>query len=145
MESGADWVRIKVPGDALFGSGSFEILPAAGPLLDGIGDLINDFQGKVFVEGHTDGDPPGVTRFPEGSWLGNYELGALRAISVVGYLVRKKSVDKTKVVPTSLGQEVPRESNQFEAGKAINRRVEFEFRGAASAANSNVGDVIKPQ
>ena len=29
MESGADWVRIKVPGDALFGSGSFEILPEA--------------------------------------------------------------------------------------------------------------------
>ena len=145
MESGADWVRIKVPGDALFDSGQFVVKPEAGRLLEKIGDLINDFDGTVTIEGHTDGDPPQTTRFTPGSYLGNYELASMRAIAVLGFLVGRKSVDKQKLIPVTLGETRPRESNEFSEGKARNRRVEFEFRAAAKADIDGVdGNLIKP-
>lgn len=67
MESGADWVRIKVPGDALFDSGDYKVKPEASGILEKIGDLINDFDGVVTIEGHTDGEPhkqPALPRAP---------------------------------------------------------------------------------
>lgn len=128
MESGADWVRIKIDGDALFTSGGFDIRDEAKPLLDEIGTMINDFEGSVFIEGHTDNQPLTTSRFGENSYLGNYELGALRSISVLGYLIGNVSVDPAKLVPTTFGQTKPRETNDFVAGQGRNRRVEFEFR-----------------
>ncbi len=146
MESGADWLRLKVPGDALFDSGEFTVKPGAKPLLDQIGDLINEFDGRVIIEGHTDGNPPTTTRFPEGSYLGNYELGALRAVAVLGHLVRSKSVDVEKLVPITFGEVKPRETNEFMEGRAKNRRVEFEFRAGSKAQVSGVeGEIIKPE
>jgi len=144
MESGADWVRLKVNGDALFESGAFTIRPEAESLLNGIGETINKFDGTVMIEGHTDGDPPTDTRFTPGSYLGNYELGSMRSISVLGYLVGRMSVDKEKLIPTTMGEVKPRETNEFAEGKARNRRVEFEFRSNAKADISNVqGEPIK--
>jgi len=145
MESGADWVRIKVDGDALFDSGEFDVKPEAGPLLDQIGDLINEFDGTVMIEGHTDNQTPGTTRFDQTSYLGNYELGALRAIAVLGYLMSQKQVDRNKLVPVAYGEVKPRETNDLAEGRAKNRRVEFEFRASSRANNDDVGAVIRPQ
>ena len=146
MESGADWVRLKVDGDALFASGGFEIKPEAAAVLEDIGELINDFDGVVFVEGHTDGDPPTTTRFEAGSYLGNYELGALRSIAVLGYFVGTRSVDKNKLIPVTFGETKPRETNEYEEGKRQNRRVEFEFRSTSKADISELdGEVISPK
>jgi chemotaxis protein MotB len=137
MESGADWVRIKVAGDALFESGEYRLKagqngqpydPEIQRILDPIGELINDFDGVVIIEGHTDGDPFDSQYFQGSEYLGNYELAALRAISVFGYFVIEKNADKAKMVPISYGDVRPRETNDLEAGKAMNRRVEFEFR-----------------
>ncbi len=146
MESGADWVRIKVDGDALFDSGSFTIKQGAGPLLDQIGDLINDFEGTVMIEGHTDNDTPQDTRFDQVSYLGNYELGAMRSIAVLGYLMSQKQVAKDKLVPVTFGEMKPRETNDLTAGKAKNRRVEFEFRADSRDDNDGLnGEIIRPQ
>lgn len=145
LESGADWVRIKVNGDALFESGTFEVKPEAGELLESIGSMINDFNGIIYIEGHTDGDPPQTTRFESGSYLGNYELAALRSIAVLDWFVVKNQADKTKLIPVSFGESKPRESNRFAEGKARNRRVEFEFRTSSKKDYNNVdGDVVKP-
>lgn len=146
MESGADWVRIKVDGDALFASGDFQVRSEAHKLLNEIADLINDFDGVVTIEGHTDGDPPRATRFEPGSYLGNYELALMRSVAVLGYMVANKSVDKLKLMPVSFGEVKPRESNEFPEGKAKNRRVEFEFRASAkSDVDSAAGEIIRPQ
>lgn len=146
MESGADWVRLKVPGDALFDSGEFVVKPEAYSVLSEIGDVINEFDGTVIIEGHTDGNLPRTSRFPEGDYLGNYELAAMRAIAVLGFMVGQKSVDREKLSPISQGDTHPRETNEFEQGRARNRRVEFEFRSTAKADIDGVdGEVITPQ
>lgn len=146
LESGADWVRIKVDGDALFSSGEFNVKPDAAEILGKVGEMINDFDGSVTIEGHTDGDPPTSTRFDVGSYMGNYELASMRAIAVLNFFVINFSVDKTKLIPVSYGDVKPRESNLFAQGKARNRRVEFEFRTSSKKEYSGVdGNVVRPQ
>lgn len=145
MESGADWVRIRVDGDALFDSGEFKVKEAAGPILDQVGEIINAFDGVVSIEGHTDGDPPSTSRFDRTSYLANYELASLRAIAVLDYLVIRNRVEKEKLIPVSYGEVKPRENNDTPEGRARNRRVEFEFRTGAQKDYANIkGDFVKP-
>ncbi|MCB1049080.1 MAG: OmpA family protein [Acidobacteria bacterium] len=125
-EAGADWVRIKVEGDALFLPGSSEINPEAYPILNDIGDLINEFPGTVQIEGHTDSDLS-----TQASYLSHYQLAANRAIAVMDYMVRTKNADRQRLVPVSYGDAKPRETNDLEEGKARNRRVEFLFNGSS--------------
>ena len=140
MDSGADWVRIKVPGDTLFDSGSTEVKPEAFPILDEIGDIINKYKGDVTIEGHTDNAMPRT-----GDAFANYRLGFERATSVLAYMVVKKSVDKKKISPSSFADTRPRETNALEEGRQKNRRVEFVF---ISGKNFNTDEIeselIKP-
>lgn len=145
MESGADWVRIRVDGDALFDSGDYRVRPEAAALLDQIGEIINNFDGTVSIEGHTDGDPPSTSRFDRTSYLANYELASLRSIAVLDYLVINDRVEKEKLIPVSFGEVKPRENNDSPEGKARNRRVEFEFRTGAQKDYANIqGEFLKP-
>lgn len=145
MESGADWVRIRVDGDALFDSGDYRVKEDAAILLDQVGEIINAFDGTVSIEGHTDGDPPASSRFDRTSYLANYELASLRAIAVLDHLVIRNRVEKEKLIPVSMGETKPRENNDSPEGKARNRRVEFEFRTGAQKDYANIqGDIVKP-
>jgi chemotaxis protein MotB len=142
MESGADWMRVKVPGDTLFDSGQTELKPEAHPLLDAIGDLINEYQGQVLIEGHTDNALP-----RSGEAMANYQLGANRAISVMQYLIVHNSIDKKNLVPMSFADTKPRETNALEEGRARNRRVEFVFTSGKKMEfqNKEGMTVIRPE
>jgi OOP family OmpA-OmpF porin len=72
---------------------------------------------KIRVEGHTDnvGKPDY-----------NKKLSQRRAESVVAWLV-KHGIDKNRMTPRGFGQEEPIDSNDSEAGRANNRRVEFNI------------------
>jgi len=146
MESGSNWFRLKIEGDALFDSGSWTIKPEADPILNQVATLVNDFDGTVKIEGHTDTDAAGSSRFVGEAYLANYELAMNRAISVMDFLVGNHSVDKIKLVPISFGEAKPRDSNASEEGRARNRRVEFEFRAGSKAnINDSTGSRIEPQ
>lgn len=142
MESGADWVRIRLEGDALFDEGAWAIKPEAAGLMADIAEIISSYNGDVSVEGHTDGIPPNSTVFEEGSYVGHYELGLMRAVSVVEYLAANFQIDESQLLPSSLGDTKPRETNELEEGRRRNRRVEFEFRTNDAGATSDVGGAV---
>ena len=145
MKSGADWFRIQIDGDALFETGKFDVKPEAAAILQGIATLLNDFDGVVKVEGHSDTDRTGDTRFEAGSVEGNYELAGLRAIMVMDYFFKNHNVDRNKMVPVTLGESKPRADNLSAAGKSRNRRVEFEFvAGAKSEIQGTQGTFVDP-
>jgi chemotaxis protein MotB len=145
MESGADWVRIKVDGDALFESGSYRVSPGGEALLAGLADMVNEFQGTIMIEGHTDNQRPANSKFGPQSFFGNYELASMRAISVMEYFVTQQSVDAEKLIPLSHGDTRPRETNDDPRGRARNRRVEFEFRTSSQNFVDNAdGEVVGP-
>jgi len=146
MESGADWFRIQVDGDALFDSGSFEVKPEASEILDEVAALINAFDGEVKIEGHTDDQRGNPTRFERDSPYGNRELAGMRAIAVLDYFFRRHNTDRSKLIPSSYGETRPRDSNLTDSGRARNRRVAFEFRaGSRSELGPGANNFIQPQ
>ena len=86
-------------------------------ILDDVAKVIqqNPQVKKVKVEGHTDSI---------GSEAYNLKLSQKRAESVVDYLV-KKGVASSRLEPMGYGKSRPIDTNKTAAGRAKNRRVEF--------------------
>jgi outer membrane protein OmpA-like peptidoglycan-associated protein len=93
------------------------IKPISYPILDAVADtmLANHYIEKIRVEGHTDN---------EGTEDYNLQLSEKRARAVMEYLIGK-NVPKERLDYRGYGFSRPKASNDSEAGKAINRRVEF--------------------
>src|SRR5690606_24891399 len=76
---------------------------------------------RVRVEGHTDN---------RGAAALNKRLSAARAASVVGWLT-KHGIDKERLTSEGFGPDRPIATNQDEAGRSLNRRVEFHIEEPA--------------
>lgn len=75
--------RVRIVGDALFGSGQADVDPSVGPLLGRVARALGSFDGDIVVTGHTDGIPVRA-----GRWASNLALSLARAESVRDELVR---------------------------------------------------------
>ncbi|MCK6549573.1 OmpA family protein, partial [Myxococcota bacterium] len=95
------------------------------PLLDNVAAVIlrHPEVKKVRVEGHTD---------DVGDDAANLALSDRRAKAVVDYLVAK-GVERSRLEAQGFGETQPLESNKTTAGRATNRRVEFEVVGETSS------------
>lgn len=102
-------------GSALFETGSATLKAGAERNLGELAGYMNKFpQAKATIEGHTDntGDP-----------ALNLQLSEKRAMVVADYLTTH-GVDPLRVSAVGLGQDYPLASNDTEAGRQQNRRVE---------------------
>jgi len=80
--------------------------------------------GKIEVAGHTDSDGPDVY---------NQDLSQRRVEAVMKYLA-EKGVDPARLVARGYGESRPIASNKTAAGKAENRRVEFNILGSGDGS-----------
>lgn len=94
------------------------LLPASFPELDKVVQFMieNDIH-KIEISGHTDSD---------GSDVYNKTLSEGRAKSVANYLI-SKGVDQSRLQAIGYGKTKPIDTNSTDAGKAVNRRVEFKL------------------
>ncbi len=100
-----------------FGFDSAEIEEASEPVLTEIRNLLNEFPRlKLYVVGHTD---------DTGSLEYNIGLSERRAQAVVDYLVNIFGVSPDRLIARGVGPLAPVASNETEAGRAKNRRVEL--------------------
>ena len=107
---------ITLPGNVLFGSGKWELLPAAQEKLDHVADALkNQADHRMVVEGHTDS---------QGNEESNIELSQKRAQSVRDYVV-SRGVPGDIISAKGLGQSRPVADNRTADGRANNRRVEI--------------------
>jgi len=116
-------IIMRVGGSVLFDTGKATIKDKAKPVLDEIADIISAHDNVIkyiYIEGHTDNRPIYTSQFPS-----NWELSAARACSVVRYLTEKCNVADEKFSATGYGEFRPIADNSTEAGKTLNRRVEF--------------------
>jgi len=91
------------------------------PQLDKAIKFIQSHKGsKIRVAGHTDG---------KGSEKYNMKLSEKRAKAVVDYFVKKGAVKKADIHSVGYGKSKPIASNDTEAGRAENRRVEVLILG----------------
>jgi outer membrane protein OmpA-like peptidoglycan-associated protein len=120
--SGVDVVRngdnitLNMPGNITFAFDSSNLQPQFYPVLDNVASTLNEYNQTVIeVAGHTDS---------VGSDSYNQQLSVQRANSVAAYL-SSKGIMQQRMITVGAGESRPVASNDSEAGRAQNRRVEI--------------------
>ena len=110
-------LSVRILDSALFNSGSSELLPQAGPILDRIINIVKDSSYYINIEGHTDdtGDPDF-----------NWKLSTERALSVIDYFV-KADFNPVRLSASGYGQYHPILPNITAQNRSMNRRVEINM------------------
>ena len=117
-------ISVMLPSSILFNSGQTKLKKAAKSSLTKVCNALKkDFpNATIRIEGHTDSDPLKRTKNVYNS---NWELSALRASTVLHYLVDSCRLDPKKLYIAGFGKYQPVASNKNKAGKKKNRRVEI--------------------
>jgi chemotaxis protein MotB len=111
---------IALPQAILFPSGDDHIGPSALPMLSEIADVLGSVPNKVALVGHADSVPIHNQRFQN-----NWELSAARSLSLLEVLRTRYGISESRLSVQSYGSYNPKDSNETEAGRAENRRVEI--------------------
>lgn len=112
-------LKVNVPGSVSFASGSASLDPKLFTTLDRIASTLNEYpETTITVVGHTDS---------VGGTESNRVLSGSRAAAVADYL-GQRGVRRDRMVVDSRGELEPIASNETEAGRAQNRRVEMLVR-----------------
>ncbi|MGY6518147.1 MAG: peptidoglycan -binding protein [Lysobacteraceae bacterium] len=121
--------RFVVPAGLLFDTASDEISPAGRAQLDRIANTLNEVIGEIpddldwvlRIDGHTDRRPIATARFPS-----NWELSSARAISIVRHL-SERGVPAERLSANGFGEHRPLDPRDTEAAWARNRRIEIQL------------------
>jgi chemotaxis protein MotB len=114
-------VFVSISDKLLFGSGQYKLTAEAKAVLGKVAKVIKakpDFE--FMVEGHTDNDPIKTDCFRD-----NWDLSTKRAVSVVQVLQNEYNVDPARMLAAGRGEYIPLESNDYDYGKARNRRTKI--------------------
>ena len=111
-------IRLVMPGNITFGVDRHEIRPEFYSTLESVALVLKEFtKTNIRISGHTDST---------GSDSYNQTLSEQRANSVGQYLV-SQGVMSGRVIAQGYGERYPIASNDNEAGRQANRRVELEL------------------
>jgi chemotaxis protein MotB len=105
-----------------FPSGSAALESDARATLARIGLLVTTMSGAITVSGHTDDVPVRAG----GQYRSNWELSAARAASV-GHELLAAGLDPARLMVSGHADTQPRASNENDAGRSLNRRVDITF------------------
>lgn len=113
-------IIVTIKGEALFNSGSASLNNTAISIFNEILLILYDYPDyNINIKGHTDNIPISTDIFPS-----NWELSAIRATTVLKYLVLK-GITPHRLTATGYGDVMPLAPNTSEKNRAQNRRVEF--------------------
>lgn len=111
-----DNITLNMPGNITFAFDSSNLQPQFYPVLDNVASTLNQYNQTVIeVAGHTDN---------VGTDAYNQQLSTQRANSVAAYL-SSKGIMQQRMMIVGAGESRPIASNDTEAGRAQNRRVEI--------------------
>jgi chemotaxis protein MotB len=119
-------VYISLADNMLYKSGSYEINDRAEETLGKIAKIIMDYSDyDVLIEGNTDNVPINTTAATMKNIRNNWDLSALRASSVVQYLIDHFGVAPQRLTAGGRGEYNPIASNDTELGRQRNRRTQI--------------------
>ena len=119
-------VYISLADNMLYKSGSYEINDRAEETLSKIAKIITDYKDyDVLIEGNTDNVPVNAAAPSMKNIRNNWDLSALRASSVVQYLIDHFSVAPKRLTAGGRGEFNPLVSNDTATGRQRNRRTQI--------------------
>ncbi len=111
---------LKIKEGVLYQSGSADINEESKVIAVEISNLlVTDPPRYILIDGHTDNVPAVSEKFPS-----NWELSSARAVNFMKILLENNKLDPKKFSATAYGEFQPINSNDTEAGRTENRRVE---------------------
>ncbi len=117
------FVELTLKGSVLYDSGDAEIKKLAKPVLNRVGDILNQFEGfRIEIIGHTDNVPMSSSVFKDNNWL-----SSARALNAAEYLIDISGIDPDKLKYSGRGEYDPIASNATAEGRAKNRRIEIRI------------------
>ena len=120
-----DKIIVRLASKGSFKSGAAVLQPGFGLLLNEVGAAIDDVEGMITIEGHTDNVPVGFSmRFRT-----NWDLSAARSGAVADYLLGEYTFNSGLMV-TGLASTRPLMTNNTPEGRAKNRRIEIVVDGS---------------
>lgn len=123
VDLGDEGALLRVGGKVMFESASTEINPKAFSALDKIVSMALKYPlFHLDIKGHTDNLP-----ISDGRFLSNWELSALRATTVLRYLL-ENGLGPDRLTATGYADTQPLVPNLTAENRARNRRVEFLFK-----------------
>lgn len=118
-EMEGDALRVGVASDATFGFDSAELRADSESIYNRISGVVQDFDNTIIhVVGHTDS---------QGPELYNQGLSERRAKAVARHM-RSQGVDGNRLIVAGRGESEPLASNETEAGREQNRRVDIVIK-----------------
>jgi len=121
-------LKIDIASEVSFDFGSAALKTAFTPTLEKVANILQRYPNTVIhVVGHTD---------RVGSESYNMKLSQNRAESVAGYFAAR-GVMRDRLVATGRGEAEPRATNETEAGRQLNRRVEIYVKPIVQGQESN--------
>ncbi len=113
-----DNIVLNMPGNITFKTGSSDLNADFYKVLDGVGMVVDEYEKTlIVVEGHTDN---------VGSDESNQTLSERRA-STVGQYIAGRGINGQRVLTAGFGESRPIASNDSDAGRSQNRRVEVRL------------------
>ncbi len=107
----------------LSGEGQGELAKIAGILRNVVGDIPDEIDWVIRVDGHTDNVPLSGA----GAFADNWELSQARALSVVRYMVNFLDITPERLSANGFGQYQPIANGNSPEARAQNRRIELKF------------------
>lgn len=123
-------LRLALDDQHYFPSGGHELLPEARRRVGDLGRALAGEEVKVRVEGHTDG---------AGTEAANWELSALRALSVADVLTTDGGIDPNRLRARGYGAFHPQVLRPEDVGR--NRRIEIVLTGDDAQTNAALAAV----
>lgn len=115
----------------LFPSGSAVISERGRDIISVIAPILNEFDNEIMVEGHTDTVPL------DRSGYTNWDLSVDRALAVLKLLQDAFAIDPRRLAAVGYGEYRAKATNETEAGRALNRRVELVIIAAEEGGESD--------
>jgi len=105
--------------DVLFSLGSTAISPIGREVIEVVSDTLDGFPNPLLVEGHTDDLP-----LDRGGYT-NWNLSTDRAVAVLQLMIDEHGLPPDRVGAVGYGEHHPLATNESDAGRSRNRRVDI--------------------
>lgn len=115
-------IRLQIPADQLFASGSAQLTPSAAGILDRVAAILqSEYPGRrVSIEGHTDNAP-----LYGGTYSTSHQLASAQTSAIFEQWTRRNQLPASQLTTLAHGANYPIADNQNAAGRAANRRIEI--------------------